>query len=69
MVLFCFPDFCVRERHFEVDIRQISNIRGTLEGNKIVGHSDVVGASPVGAVSFIRDFTVIAITARRGRQK
>ena len=28
---------------------QVSNIRRTLEGNKIVDHSDVVGASPVGA--------------------
>ena len=27
-----------------------SNISGTLEGNKIVDHSNVVGASPVGAV-------------------
>ena len=29
--------------------RQVSNISGTLVGNKIVDHSDVVGASPVGA--------------------
>ena len=29
--------------------RQTSNIRRTLEGNKIVDHSDVVGASPVDA--------------------
>ena len=28
---------------------QVSNIRRTLIGNKIVDHSDVVGASPVGA--------------------
>ena len=28
---------------------QISNIRHTLVGNKIVDHSDVVGASPVGS--------------------
>ena len=28
---------------------KISNISGTLVGNKIVDHSDVVGASPVGA--------------------
>ena len=26
-----------------------SNVRGTLAGNKIVDHSDVAGASPVGA--------------------
>ena len=29
--------------------RQISNIRRALVGNAIVGHSDVTGASPVGA--------------------
>ena len=29
--------------------RKTSNIRGTLVGNKIVDHTDVVGASPVGA--------------------
>ena len=29
--------------------RQISNISYTLVGNEIVDHSDVVGASPVGA--------------------
>ena len=33
-----------------IDIyRQVSNIRRTLVGNKIVDNSDVVGASPVGA--------------------
>ena len=29
--------------------RQVSNIRRTIVGDKIVDHSDVVGASPVGA--------------------
>ena len=29
--------------------RKTSNISRTLVGNKIVDHSDVVGASPVGA--------------------
>ena len=29
--------------------RQSCNIRGSLVGNKIVDHSDVVGASPIGA--------------------
>ena len=32
-----------------INYRQISNIRRTLIGNKTVDHSDVVGASPVGA--------------------
>ena len=31
------------------DYRQVSNTRRTLVGNQIVDHSDVVGASPVGA--------------------
>ena len=45
--------------------RKTSNIRRTLSGYKIVDHSDVVGASPVGATqttssfSYIRDLTVI----------
>ena len=33
----------------KVHYRQVSNIRRTLVGNKIIDHSDVVGASPVGA--------------------
>ena len=32
-----------------LDYRQISNISHTFVGNNIVDHSDVVGASPVGA--------------------
>ena len=31
------------------DYRNISDIRHSLIGNKIVDHSDAVGASPVGA--------------------
>ena len=37
--------------------RQISNIRHTLEGNKIVDHSDVVWASPVGAAPTTSSFS------------
>ena len=37
--------------------RQVSNIRRTLVGNKIVDHSDVVGASPVGAVPITSSFS------------
>ena len=37
--------------------RQVSNIRHTLEGNKIVDHSDVVGASPVGAAPTTSSFS------------
>ena len=34
-----------------------SNIRRTLVGNKIVDHSDVVGASPVGAAPTTSSFS------------
>ena len=34
--------------------RQVSNIRRTLVGNTIVDHSDVVGASPVGASALLQ---------------
>ena len=37
--------------------RQVSNIRRTLAGNKIVDHSDVVGASPVGAAPTTSSFS------------
>ena len=39
------------------DYRQTSNISHTLEGNKIVDHSDVVGASPVGAAPTTSSFS------------
>ena len=42
----------------ELDIpRKVSNIRRTLVGNKIVDHSDVVGASPVGAAPTTSSFS------------
>ena len=37
--------------------RQVSNIRRTLVGNKIVDHSDVVGASPVGTAPTTSSFS------------
>ena len=37
--------------------RQISNIRRTFLGNSIVDHSDVVGASPVGAAPTTSSFS------------
>ena len=36
---------------------QVSNISRTLVGNKNVDHSDVVGASPVGAAPTISSFS------------
>ena len=37
--------------------RRISNISRTLVGNQIVDHSDVVGASPVGAAPATSSFS------------
>ena len=37
--------------------RKVSNIRRTLVGNKIVAHSDVVGALPVGAAPTTSSFS------------
>ena len=37
--------------------RQVSNIRRTSVGNKIDDHSDVVGASPVGAAPTTSSFS------------
>ena len=39
------------------DYRQITNIRRTLVGNDVVDHSDVVGASPVGAAPTTSSFS------------
>ena len=36
---------------------QVSNIRRTLVGNNIVDHSDVVGASPIGAAPTTSSFS------------
>ena len=40
-----------------VNYRKVSNIRPTLVGNKIVDHSDVVEASPVGAAPTTSSFS------------
>ena len=42
---------------FEETYRQTSNIRRTLVGYKAVDHSDVVGASPVGAAPTSSSFS------------
>ena len=39
--------------------RQVSNIRRTFVGNLIVNHSDVVGASPVGAAPTTSSFSAL----------
>ena len=43
--------------HVITGYRKTSNISRTLLGNKIVDHSDVVGASPVGAASTTSSFS------------
>ena len=42
---------------YRIIYRQVSNTRRTLVGNKIVDHSDVVGASPVGAAPTTSSFS------------
>ena len=37
--------------------RKISDIRRTLVGNKILDHSDVVGASPIGVAPTTSSFS------------
>ena len=37
--------------------RKVSNISRTLIGNKVVDHSDIVGASPVGAAPTTSSFS------------
>ena len=47
------PVVCIKGQQY----RKVSNIEGTLVGNKIVDHSDVVGASPVGAAPTTSSFS------------
>ena len=42
---------------WQTNYRQVSNISRTLVDNKIVDHSDVVGASPVGAAPTTSSFS------------
>ena len=42
---------------------QLYNTRGTLEGNKSVGHPDVVAASPVGAAPTTSSFPVLHLAS------
>ena len=46
------------------EYRKTSNIRRTLVGNKIVNHSDVVGASPVGAAPTTSSFSTWHLASR-----
>ena len=49
---FCVCNLCVNHNY-----RQVSNISRTLAGFKIVDHSDVVGASPVGVAPTTSSFS------------
>ena len=49
----------VTATHANSSYDQISNIRHTLVVNKIVDHSDVVGASPVGAAPTTSSFLIL----------
>ena len=49
--------FTHRKTVFNSLYRKSSNIRFTLAGNKIVDHSDVVGASPIGAAPTTSSFS------------
>ena len=45
------------------EYRQVSNISRTLVGDKIVDHSDVVGASPVGAAPTTSSFSTLHLAS------
>ena len=53
---YLYPDWNGCEATVD-NYRQVSNTRRTLVGNKIVDHSDVVGASPVGAAPTTSSFS------------
>ena len=44
-------------QHARPEYRETTNARRTLVGNKLVDHSDVVGASPVGAAPTTSSFS------------
>ena len=54
MTAYCYYQTVIMARE---EYRQVSNIRRTLVGNWIVDHSDVVGASPVGAAPTTSSFS------------
>ena len=46
-----------KRSNLKLEYRQVSNVRHTFVRNKIVDHSDVVGASPVGAAPTTSSFS------------
>ena len=57
--LWYWPDIprIFKAGHEKLHYRKVSNIRRTFVGNTIVDHSDVVGASPVGAAPTTSSFS------------
>ena len=55
---------CTKTNLCHFNYRKTSNIRRTLLGNKIVDHSDVVGASPVGAAPTTSSFLTSHLASR-----
>ena len=53
--IFCI--FNASHKNFKQAYRKVCNISRTLVNNKIVDHSDVVGASPVGAAPTTSSFS------------
>ena len=51
------PQPSITKISLKITYRKVSNISRTLVGNKIVDHSDVVGASPVGAAPTTSSFS------------
>ena len=54
-----FNSVCVISVTHVTDYHQASNIRRGLVGNDIPDHSDVVGASPVGAAPTTSSFSIL----------
>ena len=62
-----YPKF--RQWTLYAEYRKTSNIKCTLVGNKIVDHSDVVGASPVGAAPTTASFSTWHLASRDSAKK
>ena len=66
--IFVNEKFCILLTFFSrgssLQYRKTSNVRRTLVGNKIVDHSDVVGASPVGTASTTSSFSTWHLASR-----
>ena len=54
---------------FQTEYRKTSDIRRTLEDSDIVDHSDVVGASPVGAAPTTSSFSTRHLASRDSAKK